>query len=168
MSRVDNAARELLSEFKVISPPVDVHGLAERLGVQVIASKLPADVSGMLIREDDQRTVGLNRTQTPSRQRFTLAHELGHLRLHRGRALIVDSSIRVNLRDAVSSAATDREEMEANRFAAALLMPEAMVLDAVRDAGLSSVDALQKRLARLFNVSAEAMGYRLVNLGITS
>lgn len=168
MSRVDNAARDLLREFDVLAPPVDMEFLAERLDVQVLRSSMPSDVSGMLLRDGDTRAIGLNKSQSSARQRFTLAHEIGHLRLHRGRPLIVDSSIRVNLRDATSATATNREEIEANRFAAALLMPEDMVVEAASAADLTSIDDLQKHLAARFKVSPEAMGYRLVNLGITT
>lgn len=168
MSRVDNAARDLLAEVGISQPPVDVRTIAIRLGLQVVETPLPDDVSGMLIRDAYTVTVGLSRGQHERRKRFTLAHELGHLRLHRGRPLIVDSSIRVNMRDATSARATDREEMEANRFAAALLMPEEMVFDAVSQATASGPTQVQRELAALFDVSAEAMGYRLINLGITT
>lgn len=168
MSRVDNAARDLLAEFGVGSPAVDVHALARQLGVQVVQTSMNEDVSGMLIREDRGLTVGLNSNQMYRRQRFTLAHELGHLRLHRGRPLIVDSSIRVDLRNSASGTATNREEMEANRFAAALLMPEDMVREALAGTAASTPVQLQRELAHLFDASTEAMGYRLINLGITT
>lgn len=168
MSRVDNAARELLEEFGVVAPPIDTFGLARSLGVVIVQSHMPEDVSGMLIREGASLTIGLNKDQQRNRQRFTVAHELGHLRLHRGRPLIVDSAVRVNMRDATSARATSREEMEANRFAASLLMPEHMVLGEVRKVGGADPDEMRRELAKRFNVSEEAMGYRLVNLGITS
>lgn len=168
MSRVDTAANALIAETGRPQPPIDVYALAERLGVQVVHTTMNGDVSGMLIREREALTVGLNSQQTPRRQRFTLAHELGHLRLHRGRPLIVDSLVRFNMRDTTSATATDREEIEANRFAASLLMPEGAVRSAVAEAGTASLAQLQRELAHLFDVSAEAMGYRLINLGITS
>lgn len=168
MSRVDSAASELLAEAGVSEPPVDAYFLAKRLGVQVVHASMNQDVSGMLIRDGEALTVGLNSKQARQRQRFTLAHELGHLRLHRGRPLIVDSLVRVNLRDSTSATATDREEIEANRFAASLLMPEAMIRAAVANAATGRPVQLQRELAQLFDVSAEAMGYRLINLGITT
>lgn len=171
MSRVDSAATELLLEMGVTNPPVDVYGLARTLSAQVVHTHMNHDLSGMLIREGNSLTIGLNSRQAPQRQRFTLAHELGHLRLHRGRPLIVDSLVRVNMRDSASATATDREEIEANRFAASLLMPEHMVRAAVASATADrqmAPMALQRELGRLFQVSAEAMGYRLINLGITT
>jgi Zn-dependent peptidase ImmA (M78 family) len=57
------------------------------------------------------------------RQRFTIGHELGHLTLHHGHDLILERLVRLNFRDATSSTANDEEEIEANHFAAELLMP---------------------------------------------
>ncbi len=168
MKRVDSAAHDLLVRFDASGPPVAVYDLARAMDVEVVHTSMPDDMSGMLIRDNGARTVGLNNSQAKRRKRFTLAHELGHLVLHRGRPLIVDSSIRVNLRDSASATATDREEMEANRFAAALLMPEDAIREAVVATGAATPTQLQRELAVLFDVSGEAMGYRLINLGITT
>ncbi len=65
----------------------------------------------------------------------------------------------------MSSQATDREEMEANRFAAALLMPEQMVVEAAT-AAPRDPEELVRSLARRFKVIEAAMGYRLINLGL--
>ena len=168
MTRIDQEARRLLEEVGQEHPPVDVEAIADYLGMRVVKMRMDDDVSGMLIRDAGVVTVGLNSSQGQNRHRFTLAHEVGHFRLHRGRALILDSAVRVNFRDAQSARATDREEMEANRFAAELLMPARLVMDAVTRLGLDRVDVVKDKLADRFKVSPEAIGYRLVNLGITS
>ena len=83
----------------------------------------------------------------------------------------MDSSIRVDFRDSVSSLATDREEIEANRFAAELLMPAPLVIERMRtltNSGVRGRDRVVNDLANTFDVSAEAMGYRLINLGLTT
>jgi Zn-dependent peptidase ImmA (M78 family) len=168
MTRISDAVRELLEATNQISAPVDVTKIANYLGLVLVKADMADDVSGMLIREDSSSTVGINKSHHPNRQRFTLAHEIGHHQLHRGRPLIVDSPVRINLRDRTSGMATDREEMEANRFAAELLMPSDLVLDEVAASPPESIDDLKEFLAAKFKVSPEAMGYRLVNLGIVS
>jgi Zn-dependent peptidase ImmA (M78 family) len=83
----------------------------------------------------------------------------------------VDQAVlRVDLRNHVSSMGTNIEEIEANTFAAALLMPERIVSRYVthliqRNGDITREDLITE-LARIFDVSAEAMGYRLINLGI--
>jgi Zn-dependent peptidase ImmA (M78 family) len=64
--------------------------------------------------------------------------------------------------------ATDREEIEANRFASALLAPEAMVREAVWRTRFRTAQELVRGLSREFKMSEVAMNYRLMNLGIIS
>jgi Zn-dependent peptidase ImmA (M78 family) len=100
-----------------------------------------------------------------------VAHELGHFILHPGKPYLVDSTVRVNFRDDLASMATNREEIDANTFAAALLMPETLVRDAIgelRQAQLVDAARVVERLAAQFDVSTEAMGYRLINLGLAT
>ncbi|MGI5401493.1 ImmA/IrrE family metallo-endopeptidase [Streptomyces sp. CA-135486] len=168
MARSDAAAKALLARFGIEEPPVEPEQLAKRLEVLVVQQEMKDDVSGMLLRKEGEKVIGVNRRHAPVRQRFTVAHELGHLLLHRGRPLILDTDIRVNLRDTVSSMATDREEIEANRFAAALLAPEVMVRREVKKTQFQTADELVVRLSERFGMSQVAMNYRLMNLGIIS
>lgn len=111
----------------------------------------------------------MNANNAEVRQRFTIAHELGHLVLHKGKRLVVDRAVRVNFRDSVSSLATDREEMEANAFAAGLLMPSAAVTDELHRIvrGRHRTDSeVVDVLAGKFQVSRSAMEFRLINLGM--
>jgi Zn-dependent peptidase ImmA (M78 family) len=92
----------------------------------------------------------VNVGQALTRQRFTVAHEIGHLILHEpGRAF----------RDTWSSTDTNIAEVQANNFAANLLMPSWMVN------ALASGGTYVESLADKFRVSPEAMRYRLQNLG---
>jgi Zn-dependent peptidase ImmA (M78 family) len=167
MVRADDAAQRLLRQFGVAEAPVRLDPITEGLDAIVVTQELEPDVSGMLVREDDGLIIGVNKHHSLVRRRFTVAHELGHLQLHPGRALILDTSVRINFRDRLSSLATDREEIEANRFAAALLMPQELVVQATTGAPRDP-DELVRLLARRFKVSEPAMGYRLINLGLLS
>ncbi len=68
--------------------------------------------------------------------------------------------------------ASDREEIEANAFAAALLMPGPWVRSAfesaVRGAAINSEDELAELRGARFNVSRQAMLIRLTNLGLVA
>src|SRR5207245_482886 len=98
----------------------------------------------------------------PNRQRFTIAHEIGHLLLHRGATFHVDEKSPIGFRNDRSSMATDEKEIEANQFAAELLMPRNF-LD--RDLGglVEEIEAEEAvdRLARKYQVSVQAMTVRL-------
>ncbi|MEU5929329.1 ImmA/IrrE family metallo-endopeptidase [Streptomyces antimycoticus] len=168
MAKADIAARVLLREFRIDEFPVNPFELARGLDVLVVPQGMDDDVSGMLLRKDGSCVIGVNETHSHERQRFTVAHELGHLRLHEGRPLILDTDARVNYRNAVSSMATDREEIDANRFAAALLAPQEMVRRAAQRISFRTTDDLVRVLAKQFQLSEMAMTYRLMNLGIVS
>ncbi|HYK94356.1 MAG TPA: ImmA/IrrE family metallo-endopeptidase [Candidatus Dormibacteraeota bacterium] len=145
-----------------------VEHIASSLGVQVVTKALADDVSGLLIRpETGAPAIVVNKAHPKVRQRFTIAHELGHLVLHKGRPVVVDH-VRLNLRDARSRAAVDVEEIEANAFAAELLMPRALIVAELNRASARSDSArLAADLAEGFGVSKEAAEYRLINLGIS-
>ncbi len=172
MRKTDLAAQRLLAEANIDAAPIDVFALAKLADAEVVQHQFDnGDISGMLYRDDTRTVIGINSTHSPTRQRFTVAHELGHLRLHPGRPLILDAPARVNFRDPTASLATDREEIEANAFAAALLMPERLVLEAVSQlltAAHHTPETLTVLLAKKFEVSEAAMDYRLINLGITT
>lgn len=162
----EQRAERLLDEHSITRLPVPVSRLAEELGASIVYQPFEGEVSGMLYREDDHSVIGVNSAHAQNRQRFTMAHEIGHLVLHEGRPVFVDTfGGRINLRDGTS----DDQEIEANAFAAALLMPEAFVQEAVRDViirrGSASPSELVNELAKKFRVSPQSMNYRLQNLG---
>lgn len=166
-----NEARRIVRKHQITDPPVHVEQLAEALGAEIARHRFEGPESGFALRDGTRWIIGVNVQTSRRRQRFTIAHELGHLLLHEGRPLTVDQAVlRIDLRNEVSSMATDDQEIQANTFAATLLMPEEIVLayatNVVRMNGEITRDDLISELARTFDVSSEAMGYRLINLGI--
>jgi len=169
--QIKNVVNGLLETYGQRVPPIDVAMVAQGEGAIVIPQRLGWDVSGVLLRDDSQTLLGVNSAHHPRRQRFTIAHEIGHLLLHPGRSYTVDSTVRLNWRDDLSSLATDKEEIAANAFAAELLMPERLIraaIDHIATSKISDEDRILDALARRFDVSTEAMSYRLINLGIRS
>lgn len=165
------AARRLLREMNVEQPPVPVDALARHVGAELSYRSLEGDISGLLYRDEGRKVIGVNALDAPTRQRFTIAHEIGHLLLHPGHTVIVDKLVKVNFRATASMPVARREEeRQANEFAAELLMPERLVKgfasDMVGDSLLFSKDDLVRALAQRFDVSPIAMEYRLVNLGL--
>ncbi len=170
MTRADTEAAKLLQSAGIVSPPVDVNRLAKRLGAAIVPEALDPEVSGVLYRRPEGVVIAVNRDHAPTRRRFTVAHELGHLVLHQGRPLIVDHVVRarINLRDHRSSLATEREEIDANRFAANLLMPADLLNEHLTKQlrrGLKEQQTMDA-LAETFGVSPQAMEFRLTNLGL--
>ena len=167
---VELEARKLLGNNSISRPPVLVDELAAALGIEVRSSAGKDDVSGALIRNDDSVVIAVNSSHHENRQRFTIAHEIGHFLLHKGTHFHFDDDFRVNYRRADSTELTTDEEREANWFAAALLMPEHFLkkdwlrLRLENHAPLLATQSLAMR----YKVSPKAMEIRLVNLGFVS
>ena len=157
-------AKELLDAVGVTEPPVPVAVIARSLGATVRYAPFKGELAGMLIRNDTERgiVIGVNSLHHSNRQRFTIAHECGHLRLHKGRQSYVDRSFRINRRDKVSSQATDVEEIEANRFAAELLMPYDLITEDLTTYQPDIEDEDELRvLADRYGVSLQALTLRI-------
>ena len=142
---------------------IDVDQVALSLGADVRRRRLDAGLSGLMRRRGQHVVIGINEVHSPTRQRFTLAHELGHWLLNHGDT-VVDT---VERRDELSSQGINVNEMEANAFAAELLMPGEWLRDDGPPRMLSPLDEDAIRgLATKYEVSLEAMTFRLINLGL--
>ncbi len=160
-------AQALLDQYAIEAIPVPVGRIAKSLGVRVEYAPLDDELSGLAHIRDDVPIIGINALHTPNRQRFSLAHELAHVRLHRReleRAVHVDrGSLR---RDALAAKGVDPIEMEANAFAAELLMPTRLLTSALERHPVDlEDDNAVAALAKRFRVSDAAMRYRLHSFG---
>lgn len=141
------------------SLPISLAAIARALGVRVKAATLPPGIAGE-IRPDGaapgEFVVRVNRHDIPERQRFTVAHELGHFLLHR-------DQIGTGIKDDVlfRSRLSDWREAEANRIAADILMPEELVKQALQQAKSIGIEDVAPYLAKQFGVSEAAMKIRL-------
>jgi hypothetical protein len=156
--RADRLREHHAHVFGAGGPPVPVESIAEDLlGLSIGEAAL--GVSGLLIPA--RREVWLDAAearQSPSRRRFTLAHEIGHwvCQVREGRGAPIHCRLEPG-----GPPVADPAEREANVFAAELLMPEPDVRAAVaRGADPAAMEVL-------FGVSAPAMAWRLYNLGLS-
>lgn len=170
-------AEQVLAEAGAAGPPVDAEAIALRFGLDVVFQDLPRDTSAVIVRTSNGRQIiGVNQAHSVTRQRFSIAHEIGHALLHlppeppESGDAVVDKPIEVLFRDGIASMGVDKREIEANAFAAELLMPEKILRphfrDLIRASGRRSTDALVRELAGVYAVSTQAMGFRLANLNL--
>lgn len=141
--------------------PVDPFFIAERLGLNVHRVPLEPDVSGMLAkRPGEDPEVYVNLGDSEKRQRFSCAHEIGHYVKRINVGVEDDEWGYIDRRGPLAARGINSEEIYANQFAAALLMPEARIRPMVRE-GRSLV-----AMAAECNVSLEAIAHRVDNLGL--
>lgn len=159
------AARSILREFGVSAPPVPIERIIKSRKIVLQYAPLDEDLSGMAYIKDGVGIIGVNALHHPNRQRFSAAHELAHHVLHADeikQAVHVDKGIRVLFRDDVSALGTEPMEIQANAFAAELLIPGELLAAALEGGGVDLEDeAGVEALARRFRVSPSAMRYRL-------
>lgn len=156
--------------------PIDVDGIAAMLNARVLYDHTLEDrgVIGEIRFSENGPVIGINPFENSyePRRRFTLAHELGHFCLHSDERGEFTDSRRTMSR---TESYWDRFESEANNFAAELLMPTELVIDVGEEVWAQYWDDFRAEapnkymidnLAGRFQVSNQAMEYRLSNLGL--
>lgn len=174
--QVEQAATDLLHRAGITKVPTPLHRIATFLKAEIHQQTFEDMVSGVLLIQGDERHIMVNKAHHPNRQRFTIAHEIGHLVLHHnsGDRLFIDTHLRAYQRrgspasgayEEPGSTTTPAEEREANQFASALLMPRASILSMTE--GREFWDELHvAALAAEFGVSEQAMTIRLRQLDV--
>lgn len=167
----ERGAKDLLAELKISGIPVPVERIPRLLNAQLRYSPLDKELSGTIYISEGIPIIGVNSLHHPNRQRFTIAHEIGHLRLHKKNLMghvHVDKGFETPIlyRKSLDSASgTDSIEIQANRFAAALLIPETALAELLSKERPDIddpkwLDAPAKR----FKVSKQVLEYRIRNL----
>jgi Zn-dependent peptidase ImmA (M78 family) len=170
---VKTKAKEILSAWGKSDLPVNVREIAKAQSIIVDEDKQPKEsLSGFLFVDGDTKIIGVNKSHPKTRRRFTIAHELGHyfLHTHDHGSPHVDKQSNVSsthFRDDSSSEGINAQEIEANLFAAELLMPEELIYEQLK--ALSSMpeycgEEVIEKLSEKFDVSIQAMTLRLTNL----
>jgi Zn-dependent peptidase ImmA (M78 family) len=162
---IERRAREVRERHDQDRIPVKLLPIARKEGIAVMEGTFGrATTVGMIEKKGDQVTIIVKRGAPPLRTRFTIAHELGHYFLHlRDKAKLVDHEVnlyRLQASPDVQETGRRRREIQANLFAAALLMPERQVRKIWKETQSIA------EMASLFRVSPGAMGYRIADLGI--
>lgn len=160
MGKFYSVELKLVNEYRK-EAPVNVKALAQALGLDVRFTSMEKEMSGRLLHNaPDRYVIEVNANHPETRQRFTIAHELGHYMLHRG---IIEDGVNdsrayrtMSGTPYYNSKIGVNEETEANRFAANVLMPYELI-EQLQKEGLAEAQKLAARL----NVSKRAMEIRL-------
>ena len=136
-------------------PPTPIDALAHLVGIKKIVREPGLPFSGRLIPIGDSYVVELCSDEHPSRQRFTLGHEIGHILLSTNKARQVGAQFLRCGRDA-------RLEKQCDIISGRLLLPREE-LCAFLDATGPTIHALKEACKR-FEVSWQAMAIRLPEL----
>ena len=160
-------AQGILADLGITHWPVPVDTVARKLGITLTFVPLDEALSGMIFMKGTAHIV-INSLHHQNRQRFTISHEVGHFALHMpeiGSEVHVDKKFLAFARNTKSSEGSDLKEIEANRFAAGLLVPRNHLIQELRGRILDVEDEeLVENLAKKFQVSRQMMTFRIAGL----
>lgn len=149
-------AEALLQELGITEPKeIELEAIAYHVGARVRFRAL-CGCEAHILGYDGRAIITVKHDSSPRRKRFSIAHELGHWRYHRGKTLVcrVDE---FRPRDAQSL------EKIADGYAADLLMPRYLFAPRASAIDRMSFGAIGK-LADEFKTSLTATAIRLVDL----
>lgn len=160
--QIEKIIESLHQKLGIKQIPVQIEQITTKLGIRI--KRAPSeDFSGILLRKDGKALIGVNDTESHVRQRFTIAHELGHFFLHPAKDAFVD------YRDNQHGGIRSSKEREANMFAASFLIPRESLISEVKKISSKGIfDTEIESLAKKYDVSKESMNYRLLNLGLST
>lgn len=161
----ERAARSIRDRLELFETPADLEAICQGLGIISFNKRLANNLSGMAFIKDGVGAIITNATHPKNRKRFTMAHEIGHHVMH---SSYLEHNVHVDTnvlkRDELSSEGIDTKEVQANAFAAELLMPRKQMR---KFAGLDLADdRAVADAAQMFQTSTAAFTYRLLNLGL--
>lgn len=146
-------AQDIIKKYQIEDTAAShIFQIAREEGLTIKMLPMPEkykNVSGFL--DPSLKTIYINEIDPPNRIVFTIAHELGHFKMHKDRA----NELSVLLRN--TSIATTDIEKEANCFAAELLVPENKLIEAINNPNFKNVEVL----AKIFGVSQEVIVNRI-------
>lgn len=130
------------------SAPVDVHGIAKDLGINVLYAQLGDNISGAIKKDEmfggsSGYLILVNQAHHPNRQRFTIAHELAHYILHKdfiGDGVKDDALYRGGLSNVF--------EKQADKLAADILMPRRLVKELIDKSQNVEIAAQQLQVSK--------------------
>ena len=168
-AKVKSLVNLLLKKYKIIKPPIPIESIAKKENVRIKYSEFDDSISGLLYRKNEQDVIGVNKNHPTNRRRFTIAHELGHLILNHQGMLFVDKEPKL-YRDIKSQDGSLRQERQANKFAAEILMHEEMLIVELKNYEARDFDDTEylNRITNKFKVSVQALTIRMANLGLIS
>ncbi|MGH9160060.1 MAG: ImmA/IrrE family metallo-endopeptidase [Vicinamibacteraceae bacterium] len=154
--RAGLAAAQVIREQGIVALPVDPVAVAGAVGIEV--RPMPAEtggVSGMLLRAGN--TFGIayaTHIESQGFRNFSIAHELGHYFLEGHIDAVLATGDRHESHAGFGS--DDRYELEADHFAASLLMPESLFAMAISEAGqgLAAIEQLAARCVTSLTATA--------------
>lgn len=140
--QIDEAINELKLSTGLTYPENTVLEIVEAYGIKVFLNDFDEypNINGIIVYPDSENKfpeIHINKTLSPERRTFTLAHELGHYKLHPGK-----DRYRVDKFNYAQGTEKSIQESEANYFAASLLVPKEKLISLLKIIGVEHTDSI--------------------------
>jgi len=169
---IGRIAKQYLDHANIHTTPVDPRLIAQHIGIPVFEWEMPDEISGLTLAIEDRVCIGVNQEHPNVRQRFSIAHEIGHVVLHVAQPKGREAYVNVEMNDVEAGKLWAMEgykqeyseEREANWFAADLLMPSHLLREDYERGRTSNLHTL----ARAYDVSQQALYIQLKSLRLAN
>lgn len=164
--RAVRAAQDIIEQFSISVLPVDVDAIAAELGISVVSEQLPLDIYGATAHDGVRSRILISNTCFSSgHRRFTLAHEIGHFCIGGHAEHLFSHGKGLHHSGGAIGSRRDPIEVEADAFAAELLMPGTLTTAAAAAAAAEGVGvAMIRTVATAADVSVTAAAIRVSEL----
>lgn len=153
-----NMARKVIKDHKLSEVPTDLTKVFQKLGLKYIVLNDPEGIDGAIIEIENKPTIAyLNKAKPIPRQRFTLAHELGHIFLKHSKRDFYNAEESREFGDEEIDQSKPPQEKEADAFASELLVPNDKLKQ--HEADMNNID----KLSSIFQVSKQATTIAVMN-----
>lgn len=150
---------KILDELGITAPDeIDIEAIAQHFGATVIPQRLHGSAARIL-GLGNRAFIAVDSESPRARQRFSIAHELGHWMIDRGKL----SGFVCTEKNFITDWSGDNPERRANRFAADLLMPSNLFAPAAKNREMTFETV--RDLCKTFETSLTATAIRLVENG---
>lgn len=158
LTKINNIIDNLNIKHDLSFPENSILEVAEKLGISVKTVIFKENVAGLLDygTENEGAQIFISETDSEKKRNFTIAHEIGHLLLHKTSGV----RLKVDRHDMQDFAQKSVDEEEADYFAAELLVPQIKLKEIIFKARMTEWDLIDYCSA-YFNVSKSVIANRL-------
>lgn len=148
---------ELIYEYNLnIEEAIDIEDLIRKMNIKLVTTELKEGILGASKVEGLKKLIVISsKVYNEEQKRFTLAHELGHILIHRGTHYFSKEEfdmIRTN----------KQKESEADKFAVELLLPSRIIKNRIRENDVNF--KLIKEIAQKYKMSLTSTSIRVIEV----
>lgn len=157
MNNLHKIINELIYEYNLnTEEAIDIEDLIRRMNIRLVIADLPEGILGACKVEGLKRLIVVSsKVYNEEQKRFTLAHELGHILIHRGTHYF-------SKEDFTTIYTNKQKEDEADRFAVELLLPSKTIRTIIKENDVNF--ELIKQVAQRYKMSLISTSIRVTEL----